>query len=136
MLKRITRTVQIFPFIYSALYIAVFVAYNFASDSALDILDALFYISPIVILAHIAYSYILKLCRWHRIACSLPLIAQAVNLIDSYIYEFSQQEIIIIHIITILLIILYLIAVYKVFFTNNGRKTEARNSRTDSERDI
>ena len=130
-LKNITRTVQIFPFIYSALYIGIFVLYNFGQDSLLDILDALFYISPIVVFAHIVYSYILKLCTWHRIACAIPLIAEAVNVIDTYFYEFSEQDIIILHSITLFIIVIYIISAYKVFFCN-GSKQQAGGGRENT----
>ena len=120
-LRNITWAVQIFPFVYTALYIPVFIAYNFAPDTALDILDALFYVSPVVILAQLLYSRLLKLCIWHRIACCIPLLAELVDFTDSYIYQLSANQVYIINITIVVMIVLYAIAFYKVFFTDNGR---------------
>lgn len=86
-----------------------------------DLLDASFYVSPIVILAHIIYSYILKLCIWHKVACMLPIIPQTILYIDTYFHEFTQGEVLYLNLSIVVMIILFLVAVYRVFFTDDGR---------------
>ena len=120
-LRKITWAVQVFPFVYTVLYIAVYTFYTFSPEVVADLLDATFYVSPIVIVAHLLYSRILHLCHWHRIACALPLIPQTVLYIDTYFHEFTQQEILYFNLSVVLTAVLYLVAVYKVFFTDDGR---------------
>lgn len=120
-LKRITLSVQISPFIFTALYIIDFAAYSFLTESAQTICDTLFYTSPLVVAAHLIYSRILRLCHWHRMACVLPLFPQIVSFIDYYIIELSEIESIVTDSLTLVMTILLLISAYKVFFSN-GRK--------------
>ena len=103
------------PFIYTALYIIALVLYLFASDRTMEILDTLFYISPIAILCNIILSRILELCKWHKMACSLPLLPQVNILIDRYVYEFSVGAITIHIVMVISMAVLLLIAAYNVF---------------------
>lgn len=120
-LRNITMAVQVFPFIYTALFVFLFAAYSFSSGVVLDIIDYAAFVSPIVIVAHLVYSRMLKLCKWHRIACALPLIPQAVDQFDVYVYHFDHYEWIVVSATILLTLVLFLIAIYKVFFTNDGR---------------
>lgn len=120
-LKRITLSVQIAPFVFAALYIIDFAAYSWLTESSQALCDTLFYISPIVIAANLIYSRILNLCRWHRMACVLPLFPQMVSFIDYYIIELSEIESLVTDSLTLMMTILLLISAYKVFFSN-GRK--------------
>lgn len=120
-LRRITMAVQVFPFIYTAMYIFLFTAYSFSDGVVLDIIDYIAFVSPMVVVAHLIYSRMLKMCKWHRTACALPLIPQAVDLFDAYIYHFDHYEWIVVSATILLTLILFLIAIYKVFYTNDGR---------------
>lgn len=114
-LRAITLTVQIIPFAYTFLYILTLILYLFASDSVLSVLDTLLYISPIVVVFSLIQSRVLKLCRWHKTACILPVVPQVNILLDRYIYEFSVRAELL-HISVILLMsVLLLVAAYNVF---------------------
>ena len=113
--------VQVFPFIYTALYVFLFTAYSFSGGIWLDIIDYFSFVSPIVVLAHLVYSKMLLMCKWHRIACAIPLIPQAVDQFDLYIYHFDHYAWVVIAGTIIITMILFLIAIYKVFFTEDGR---------------
>lgn len=113
--------VQVFPFIYTALFVFLFAAYSFSSGVVLDIIDYAAFVSPIVIVAHLVYSRMLKLCKWHRIACALPLIPQAVDQFDVYVYHFDHNEWMVVSATILLTLTLFLIAIYKVFYTDDGR---------------
>ena len=86
-----------------------------------DIIDNLVFVSPIVVIAHLAYSKMLKLCRWHRVACVLPLIPQSVDLFDLYVHHIEHNAWIVVSITIIITFSLFLFCFYKVFFTNEGR---------------
>ena len=115
-LRYITLAVQILPFIYSFLYILSLVLYLICDESILRILDTLFYVSPIVVCGFLVESRILKLCKWHKSACILPILPQAIVLTDAYIVELTSIEAHIAIITPIVLSVLLLIAAYNVFF--------------------
>lgn len=114
-LRAITLAVQIIPFAYTSIYIITLILYLFASEEVLTILDTFLYVSPIIIICMIVESKVLKLCRWHKTACTLPAIPQINIIIDRYIYEFSIRAEIIHLSIILLMSILLLIAAYNVF---------------------
>ena len=117
MMTQIAKAIQVTPFIYSTIFVIVFMVYNIAGERVLDILDTLFYISPLVMLAFVFYSRILHLCKWHRVTCIIPLIPQVVDWADSFL-NLTQYEVIISNSLTIILIILLLISAYKVYGRN------------------
>lgn len=104
------------PFVYSAIYIAVFLLYTSASDETMTILDTLFYISPLFTVSHLIYSKMLHLCAWHRTACVVPLIPQVVNFVDYYLISLSEIEAMVFNVTAAGMIVLLLIAAYNVFF--------------------
>ena len=120
MMTSITRAVQITPFIYSAIFIVVFTAYNLSDSWVLDLIDTLFYVSPAIVIVFLVFSRILHLCRWHRITCIIPIIPQLIDWAD-ILFGFTQIEVITSNTLTIILIILLLVSAYKVFF-NGWRK--------------
>ena len=120
-LRRITLAVQIFPFIYTALFIFLFTAYSFSSGVVLDIIDYLVFVSPIVVVAHLIYSKMLMMCKWHRIACALPLIPQAVDQFDLYVFHFGHEAFVVVSVTIVVTMLLFLFCIYKVFFTDEGR---------------
>lgn len=120
-LRNITIAVQVFPFIYSALFIILFAAYSLSEGVVLDVIDYLAFVSPIVIFAHLVYSRMLKMCKWHRAACVLPLLPQSVDLFDTYVYHMDHNEWMIAAATILVTTILFFISFYKVFFSDEGR---------------
>lgn len=104
------------PFVYALGYIVILLIYNTASDIILDVLDDLFYISPVVIIVNLVYSRILKFCVWHKVACLLPIIPEAANLCDPFFVEYSLAHVQIINITVGITSILFIISAYRVFF--------------------
>jgi hypothetical protein len=89
-LRRVTLYVKLSPFVYTGLYLLCMIVYPFAGDNALIWLDMTLYVSPVMIAVFVMLSYALRMCVWHRLQCSLPLISYAVSLTDSFIYEFGE----------------------------------------------
>lgn len=114
-LRRVTTAVQIMPFIYSGLYIITLVFYNFASQNVQSILDTLFYVSPICIIAFLLLSRLLHLCIWHKTACIIPFVPQVVSAIDCYFFIFPVKAIYIFNGTLILMSSLLLVSAYNVF---------------------
>lgn len=113
--------VKVFPFIYTALFIVLFGIYTSSGGLLLDLIDYFCFVSPVVVVAHLVYSRMLKMCKWHRVACALPLIPQAFDIVDTYILHYSDIPRLIVIIVVILTMILFLLCIYKVFFTDDGR---------------
>ena len=111
---------QLAPFVYALGYIIILFLYNFASDIVLDVLDDLFYVSPVVIAMNLVYSRILKLCVWHKVACVLPLIPEVANMSEALPFEFSFNEAHIINYSAAITSILFVFTANKVFF-GDGR---------------
>lgn len=114
-LRYITLTVQIMPFVYTGLYILTMVLYMFVSENARFVLDTLFYVSPIVIAGMLVESKILKLCKWHKTACILPIIPQITVFIDYHIISLTAIEAYVAIALPTAMSILLLIAAYNVF---------------------
>lgn len=114
-LRYITLAVQIMPFVYSFIYILCLVAYLFCSEPILVLLNTLSYVSLVVIIGFLIESKILKLCKWHKTACILPILPQILVFVDYYIIELTEIEAYIAIATPIALSILLLIAAYNVF---------------------
>ena len=91
--KRFTRVVQVLPFVYLLVFAIVALAEPFLSDAAFGVVNNLFYVAPGIQAIVLGLSRLLRLCRWHKIACLLPMSSQAENYIDGYIFQFTQNEI-------------------------------------------
>lgn len=117
-LRVITRAVQVAPFVYAGIYILCMFAYLFVSEEVCSILDTLFYTSPLMLVIFLIQSKILKLCRWHRTACILPIIPQISVLIDSYITDLSEAYATVSICLPIAMMLILLVAAYKVFIAN------------------
>lgn len=115
-LRRVTTAVQILPFIYSAISIILLAVYNIVPESVQMLLDTLFYISPVTVVAFLLLSKLLHFCKWHKTACVLPLVPQVVSLTDYYIINLTVPEVWVANGTIITMTILLLVAAYKVFF--------------------
>lgn len=115
-LRRVTTAVQILPFIYSAISIILLAVYNIVPEGVQMILDTLFYVSPVTIVAFLLLSKLLHMCKWHKTACVLPVVPQAVSLTDYYIINLTIPEVWVANSLIIVMSALLLIAAYKVFF--------------------
>lgn len=120
-LRNATLAVQIIPFAYSLIYILVLLFYGKMTEGVEVTLDTLFYVSPVQVLCFLILSKVLRLCKWHRMACMLPLFPQIVSFVDYYIIELTELEGYVTNMTTIAMSVLLLVSAYNVFFIN-GRK--------------
>ena len=114
-LRKTTKIVKVYPFIYAMLYVMCMFGYMLFSENVAIILDQIFYTSPIVVSCNISLSYALKLCKWHRMECLLPIIPIFPLLIDYYIYPLNNIAVGINTTIMIAICIASLINAYFVF---------------------
>ena len=115
-MRRITRLVQIIPFVYLAFYALMLLTEHFTPQSILDIEDALLMTSPGITAVFLLLSRVLKLCLWHKTACLLPMSTQITNGIDCFVLQFTQVEVVLINTIIGLGALVFLILAYRHFF--------------------
>lgn len=89
-LKSVTKTVKIAPFVLAVLYILSMVGYMLFSDTVATILDYLFYISPSTIVILLILSKSTKMCVWHRLECILPMVSMLPALFDELIMSLTN----------------------------------------------
>lgn len=124
-LRKVTRTVKIAPFILAVLYMMSMIGYLLFSDTVSIILDYLFYISPSTIVILLILSKATKMCVWHRLECILPMVAMLPALVDDFILRFTNS-ITVVNISTIGVIFLAsLINAYFVFIKPHNEKSNS-----------
>lgn len=90
-LKSVTRTVKVAPFVVAVFYMMSMVGYLLFSDTVATILDYLFYVSPSTIVIMLLLSKSTKMCVWHRLECVLPIVAMIPALVDDFIMRFTNS---------------------------------------------
>jgi len=115
-LRKATRIVQLAPFAYLAFFIVYMLFGVFASEETLCLADSVMTITPVTTGGMLILSRLFKLCRWHRIACLIPMSSQIEGGIDAYLITFTQQEIILINSTIGILSLAFLILAIKHFF--------------------
>lgn len=113
--QRVTVTVKTFPFFYVLGLMLYWLIAPALSIRAIMEIDGAIFLSLIMTLFLIRLSYCVKLCKWHRLQCTLPLFPQIVDKIDIYVYEFGMYLAIVNYIVFGVIAILSLINAYFVF---------------------
>ena len=114
-LRNVTRTVKIAPFVLVTMYMFAMVGYMLFSDAVAVTLDTLFYVSPLVVILLWMLSKALKMCNWHRLECVLPLVPQVPIFFDDYINQFDYAGAAVNICVVGLLFLLSLLNAYFVF---------------------
>lgn len=114
-LRDITLAVQIAPFVISLLYILGITAQLLFSGDTSWLFSIILYTPPPIILIMLIFSRMLHLCKWHRMACALPLVPFCFTMIDAYLIELSDIAVWILNGLAIAMIIMLLMAAYNVF---------------------
>ena len=89
-LRKVTTTVKVAPFILAVLYMLSMIGYMLFSDTVAIVLDYLFYISPSTIVILLILSKSTKMCVWHRLECVLPMVSMLPALFDDMIMNLTN----------------------------------------------
>ena len=122
-LRKITRAAKFLPFLYLAVFGLVSICEVWTAEAGNELINTLLYIPPPVVFLSLALSKILKLCIWHKTACLFPMLSQVEGLIDQYVFQFTQEEIVFINTAIGMAAIAFIIIAYRHIF--NG--PQARN---------
>lgn len=80
--RKVTSVAKFSPFVFAVAYIITMICYIFCDDATATLLDQLCYTSPLVVIMNFRLSYSLKLCKWHRLECALPMFPLIPLVID------------------------------------------------------
>lgn len=128
-MRRVTRLVQLAPFVYLAFYSVYLILGCFVPDDIVCLADGVMFSSPLATTAMLVLSRVLKLCRWHKAACLIPSASQIESIIDTYCFTFTQTEVVLINVFLGVISFVFLVVVNKHFF-HDGRKAHPfRNPR-------
>lgn len=124
-LRRVTRIVQIAPFAYLFLLAVYLLGESFLPDWSVRLLDNLLGLPAYTAAGFLFLGRMLKLCAWFRTACLLPFTTKVESYVDSFVYTFTQNEIVAVNAVigTVLLIFIYL--TIRHFFHHGQRKADA-----------
>ncbi|MBD5367230.1 MAG: hypothetical protein HDR82_09600 [Bacteroides sp.] len=120
--RSVTLTVKHFPFYYAAGLLIFWFLAPALSATTVIMLDSLIVLSALMTLFLIRLSYCVRLCIWHRLQCTLPLLPQLSAHIDSHIWSFGTYTATANTALMILIFTLSLINAYKVFIKPTVRK--------------
>lgn len=113
-IRKVTKAIKVFPFLYVVVLLIICPIISFSENIDMLINESC-YLSPLLVLFLIYLSYAVKLCFWHRLQCTLPLIPQALVYCDTYIYEFGEALATLNFAILLILFIASLVNAYFVF---------------------
>lgn len=128
-IRRVTRLVQLAPFVYLALYSAYLILGCFVPDDVVCLADGVMFSSPLATIAMLVLSRVLKLCRWHKAVCIIPSASQIEGVVDSYLFTFTQIEVVFINILIGIASLAFLIFANKHFFHDGRKENTFRNPR-------
>ena len=118
-LRDVTIVIKIFPFVLSLLYITFYVIQLAFRDEWTYQVEEFLYTSPITVILLLVMSYILRLCKWHRIQCMLLLMPQFFSHIDMHVYEHGVRSAVIADIAILCILTLSVLNSYMMFFRNS-----------------
>lgn len=121
--RKTTKAIKLFPFIYAVILLITMPLLAYSTIEVTENISSFIYISLLVVIFLIYLSYCVKLCKWHRIQCCLPLLPQITIFIDENIYEFGSEMAIIDFITLAIIFLLSLINTYFVFIKPTQKRT-------------
>ena len=111
---------QIAPFAYLLLLGIYLILESLIPDWMLRIADNLLNAPLYAVAGMLGLGRILKLCSWFKIACLLPFATRIESYIDSFVYTFTQNEIMMANAAIGILFISFIYLSFRHFF--HGRK--------------
>lgn len=115
-LRKVTRIVQIAPFAYLLLSAICLLGECLMPDWMLRVAENLLSTPAYAVVGMLLVGRWLKLCSWFRAACLLPCTAKVEGYIDSFVYTFSQNEVVLINITLGILFLLFIYSAFRHFF--------------------
>lgn len=114
-LRKVTRIVQLLPFVYLLLLSVYLLTEYILPDWALGIADNVLNAPLVAIIGLLGVGKLLKLCAWFRTACLMPILSKIESWVDSFVITFTQEEILCINISIGIIALVFLVAAIRHF---------------------
>lgn len=115
-LRKITRIVQVAPFAY-LLLLGICLLFESVLPDWLFRLSVNLLNTPVYLTIGMLFlGRWLKLCSWFRTACLLPFTTKIESYIDSFVFAFTQNEVVIINTTTGILFLAFIFLTFRHFF--------------------
>lgn len=121
-LRKVTTTVKVAPFAIALFYLLTILGYMYMPDIVIYLLDTLLYFSPISVVLMFILSKQLRLCFWHRLECSLPVLCMVPGVIDDLFISLTEAATYINAVTLSLVLLLSIINAYFVFVKPSVRR--------------
>ena len=115
-LRKITRIVQIAPFAYLLLLGICLLFESVLPDWLFRLSSNLLNAPVFLTIGMLFVGRWLKLCAWFRTACLLPFTTKIESYIDSFVFAFTQNEVVIINTTTGILFLAFIFITFRHFF--------------------
>ena len=115
-LRKVTRIVQLLPFVYLLLLSAYLLTEWALPDWALGLADNVLNAPVVAIIGLLVVGKLLKLCAWFRTACLMPMLPKIESWVDSFVITFTQNEVILINATIGLVFLTYIYLSCRHFF--------------------
>lgn len=127
-LRKVTRLTQWIPFVYLGVYVVVSFSEPRLTEELLCLRDSVGAVMPLANVGFLTLSHLLELCRWHRIACILPLSTPAADYVDNYVIQFTQNEVVFLNLSIGIISLLFLVLANHHFFGNGCKRINTANA--------
>ena len=121
-LRKITRIVQIAPFAYLLLLGVCLLFESLLPDWAMRLSVNLLNTPVYTIVGLLCVGRWLKLCSWFRTACLLPFTTKVEGYVDSFVYTFTQNEVIIVNAVLGITFLVFIYVSFRHFFHGRAEK--------------
>ena len=121
-LRKITRIVQIAPFAYLLLLGVCLLFESILPDWAMRLSVNLLNTPVYTIVGLLCVGRWLKLCSWFRTACILPMTTKVEGYVDSFVYTFTQNEVVIVNAVLGITFIVFIYLSFHHFFHGRAEK--------------
>lgn len=115
-MRRITRVVQLAPFVYLLLLALYLLTESILPDWLLRVADNGLNMPMLGTIGLLGAGRILKLCEWFKAACLLPMATKVENIVDSFVVVLTEPELVAVNISLAILFMAYLALSYRHFF--------------------
>lgn len=121
-LRKITRIVQLAPFAYLLLLGVCLLCESILPDWAWGLSTNLLNAPVYTIVGMLCVGRWLKLCSWFRTACLLPFTTKVEGYVDSFVYTFTQNEVVIVNTILGITFLVFIYVSFRHFFHGRAEK--------------
>lgn len=121
-LRKVTRIVQVAPFAYLLLLGVCLLFESILPDWAMRLSVNLLNTPVYTIVGLLCLGRWLKLCSWFRTACLLPFTTKVEGYVDSFVYTFTQNEVVFVNAVIGVAFLVYIYVSFRHFFHGRAEK--------------